>query len=174
VLKFRTDQVHPVSGTQVELIAASTPRYGGVAVDQLVHSTREAFELRTEVRQRSIARGDTAIALPPAKPPVVERVRFMVDTAGACERVKLVIPTEAPTRVRGSAFFRVIAGTDGDVRAVSPLNAEPGTDLKALSGFLRKQGRLLTDSESPVEAFVYLRVNDAGVSHMMGSGSRLF
>lgn len=174
VLKFRSDEVHPVSAAQVQLIAASSPRYGGLAVDQLVRSTHEAWELGSEVRKEARSRGDTAIAFPPESLPVGEQVRFFVDTAEGCARVELELPREAPADVRGSAFLRVIVGTNGEISAVSPLYAEPKTDLKALSGFLRKRGRILTTSETPLEAFVYLRASDAGVSHIVGGGARLF
>lgn len=174
VVKYRTDEIHPVSGTQVDLVAASTPRFGGLAVNELVRSSREGFEHRMELRQKARARGTTPPALPEGELPVVERVHFVVDTAGACIGVKLVVPAEAPEEVRGSGFFRVIAGPQGEISAVSPLWAGPDTDLPTLSTFLRQQGQLLTDAGSPVETYLYLRVNDAGVSYITGSASRLF
>jgi hypothetical protein len=173
VVTFRTDDVNPVNGDSVQLIAASTPRYGGVAIDNLIRSSEESFDLKNVIRERSRLRGDTVVPIPRSLP-IFERVEFMVAPARACEHVEFSIPSEAPSEVKGSAFFRVIAGADGEVSAVSPLYAEEGTNLKALSRFLREEGQVDTAVGMPIEAFLYLRVDDAGVSYIVGGGSRLF
>jgi hypothetical protein len=173
VVTFRTDDVHPLKGDSVRLIAASTPRYGGVAIDDLIRSSEESFDLETMIRQRSHRRGDDVMPIPRSLP-IFERVHFVVAPATACERVQFSIPGQAPDAVKGSAFFKVIAGADGEVSAVSPLYAEENTNLKALSHFLRQEGQLHTKAGTPVEAFLYLRVDDAGVSYIAGGGSRLF
>lgn len=173
VVSFRTDDVHAVNDDSVRLIAASSPRFGGLAVDDVVRSSEEAFEARLELVAERRAQGELRVEIPRSLP-VFERVHFMVDPARACERVEVSIPSKAPKKVRGGAFFKVIVSAEGEVSAVSPLYVEEKTNLKALSRFLREEGRLHTTTDVPVEAFLYLRVDDAGVSYISAGGSRLF
>lgn len=173
VVTFRTDDVHPVHQATVRLIAASSPRFGGLAIDDVVRSSQEAFDARLELVAERRARGESSLEIPRSLP-IFERVHFLVDPARACERVAVAIPTQAPGKVRGGAFFKVIVSAEGEVSAVSPLYVEEHTSIEALSRFLRQEGRLHTGAGAPVEAFLYLRADDVGVSYISAGGSRLF
>jgi hypothetical protein len=172
VVTFRTDDVHAVDDDTVQLVAASTPRFGGLAIDDVVRSSEEAFEARSRLVAERRAQGESTLEIPRSLP-IFERVHFMVAPAGPCERVEVSIPSEAPKKVRGGAFFKVIVSAEGEVSAVSPLYVEGNTNLEALSRFLREEGRLHTTEGVPVEAFLYLRSDDAGVSYISAGGSRL-
>jgi hypothetical protein len=173
LLQYRTDGVNVMPGSQVRLMASSNARYGGLAIDELVRSVEESRRLRTEVRERQKAQG-MRLSEPPFLPAIEKRLHLVVDPAGACANVDLVVPTAAPESVHGLGFFRVTASAGGDITAVSPLYGSEGTDLRDLASWLRQEGRLVVAAEvdSPVEAFLYLGASNTGVSYILG-GSKI-
>jgi hypothetical protein len=173
VLRYRTDGIHPLTSGHVELVLASQASYGSRAVEELLRSLEKARQLRVETRERWRQQGPSAPA-PLASPLVEERLHFMIDPAGPCRSIGLLLSSSAPP-VFGGGFFRVTATGHGDVTAVSPLYGENGTDVRALARWLRREGRLLprTAVDGPVEAYVHLRAEEAGVSYIIGGGDLL-
>jgi len=174
VLKYRTNHVDVMTSAHVRLIAASDARYGGIAVEEILRSAEDARHLRSETRERWRRQGSSAPQLP-AFPPSQERVHFLIDPAGPCTRVGLLLPAGSSPASTGSGLFRVTAAASGEITAVPPLYAEEGTDARDLAGWLRRNGRLELKSaaEGPVEAYVHLRTEEAGVSHIVGGGELL-
>lgn len=171
VFKYRTDGEHPLTSAHVVLLASSDARYGGVALEELLRAKERARQLRAEIRARE---GNAA---PPSPAPLLveERVHFMIDPAGPCRGVGLVLPDSSRPSVLGSGFFRVGATADGTITAVSPLYGDDGTDVRALARWLRREGRLQPRGalEGPVEAYVHLRAEEAGVSYIVGGAELL-
>ncbi len=174
VLKYRTNHVDVMTSAHVRLIAASDARYGGIAVEEILRSAERARKLRAETREQWRRQGPSAPQLPDF-PPSEERVHFLVDPAGPCARVGLRLAAGSTPGLPASGFFRVAATAGGEITAVSPLYAEEGTDVRELARWLRRNGRLELKSavEGPVEAYVYLRAEEAGVSHIVGGGEIL-